>query len=191
MHRSTMRRRWAAMAAAGVALLSAGAAQAAVSYEFRWYASDDPDAELWGAFQFTTSDFIDAKIDLTPAALSSCVVNLAMSSCGTQTLDPDSAPYDSSGLARADDAYDVVVFRYDQATPSRLKPIIHYFDDGAFQTAGVYQQQKSDYISVLTVSVIPDTTPGGVPEPSTWALMIAGFGLAGSAVRRRRPVLAS
>jgi hypothetical protein len=27
--------------------------------------------------------------------------------------------------------------------------------------------------------------PGGVPEPATWALMIAGFGLAGAALRRR------
>lgn len=27
----------------------------------------------------------------------------------------------------------------------------------------------------------------GVPEPSTWALMIGGFGLAGAALRRRRP----
>ena len=27
--------------------------------------------------------------------------------------------------------------------------------------------------------------PFAVPEPSTWALMIAGFGLAGSALRRR------
>jgi hypothetical protein len=28
--------------------------------------------------------------------------------------------------------------------------------------------------------------PGGVPEPSTWALMILGLGMAGAAVRRRR-----
>ncbi|MGH6996745.1 MAG: PEPxxWA-CTERM sorting domain-containing protein, partial [Phenylobacterium sp.] len=26
-----------------------------------------------------------------------------------------------------------------------------------------------------------------VPEPATWAMMIAGFGIVGSAVRRRRP----
>lgn len=32
-------------------------------------------------------------------------------------------------------------------------------------------------------------TPAGVvPEPATWAMMIVGFGLAGSAVRRRRAV---
>jgi hypothetical protein len=33
-------------------------------------------------------------------------------------------------------------------------------------------------------------SPGGmVPEPSTWALAILGFGLAGAALRARRPVL--
>ena len=32
--------------------------------------------------------------------------------------------------------------------------------------------------------------PGGVPEPASWALMIAGFGLAGAALRRRRGALA-
>ncbi len=33
----------------------------------------------------------------------------------------------------------------------------------------------------------PPVIPGGIPEPSTWAMLIAGFGLAGSALRRRRP----
>jgi len=32
---------------------------------------------------------------------------------------------------------------------------------------------------------------GGVPEPSAWALMIAGFGLAGGALRRRRQAIAA
>jgi PEP-CTERM motif len=30
-------------------------------------------------------------------------------------------------------------------------------------------------------------TAGAVPEPASWALMIAGFGLVGSAMRRRKP----
>jgi hypothetical protein len=36
-----------------------------------------------------------------------------------------------------------------------------------------------------------DADPGAVPEPATWAMMIAGFGLAGSTLRRRaRPAKA-
>lgn len=34
-----------------------------------------------------------------------------------------------------------------------------------------------------------DPIAGGVPEPATWAMMIAGFGLAGAALRRRRFVI--
>ncbi|WP_418895818.1 PEPxxWA-CTERM sorting domain-containing protein [Sandaracinobacteroides sayramensis] len=33
--------------------------------------------------------------------------------------------------------------------------------------------------------------PGAVPEPATWAMMIAGFGLVGSVARRRRETLRS
>lgn len=32
--------------------------------------------------------------------------------------------------------------------------------------------------------------PGAVPEPATWAMMIVGFGLVGSAMRRRRQSIA-
>ena len=32
----------------------------------------------------------------------------------------------------------------------------------------------------------PTVTIGGVPEPASWAMMIAGFGLVGAAARRRR-----
>ena len=31
----------------------------------------------------------------------------------------------------------------------------------------------------------PTVTVGGVPEPASWAMMIAGFGLVGGAMRRR------
>jgi hypothetical protein len=46
----------------------------------------------------------------------------------------------------------------------------------------------------------PDTNPfylrqseflAGVPEPATWAMLIAGFGMVGFAARRRRPALGS
>jgi hypothetical protein len=41
-----------------------------------------------------------------------------------------------------------------------------------------------DALRVLTIGV-PGATPA-VPEPATWAMMIAGFGLAGASMRRRR-----
>lgn len=37
---------------------------------------------------------------------------------------------------------------------------------------------------------IDDISGSAVPEPATWAMMIAGFGLAGAAIRRRRSTLA-
>ncbi len=37
----------------------------------------------------------------------------------------------------------------------------------------------------------PIAPPGAIPEPTTWAIMIAGFGLVGSAIRRRRRKAAS
>jgi len=37
----------------------------------------------------------------------------------------------------------------------------------------------------------PETPAAPVPEPMTWALLIAGFGMAGTAVRARKPVRAT
>lgn len=44
--------------------------------------------------------------------------------------------------------------------------------------------------SVLSGRVMLDV-PTAVPEPATWAMMIVGFGLAGTAVRRRRTLASS
>lgn len=42
----------------------------------------------------------------------------------------------------------------------------------------------ADYLGAFTV-----TTASAVPEPATWGMMIVGFGLAGSAMRRRRSAI--
>ncbi|OYW83985.1 MAG: hypothetical protein B7Z20_11720 [Sphingobium sp. 32-64-5] len=39
------------------------------------------------------------------------------------------------------------------------------------------------------VSLGASGSVGGVPEPASWALLIAGFGLTGAAMRRRRAAL--
>ena len=45
---------------------------------------------------------------------------------------------------------------------------------------------SADNIGPLLDSVSLDITAGAVPEASTWTMMIAGFGLAGAALRTRR-----
>ena len=76
------------------------------------------------------------------------------------------------------------------------------FGEG-FWTTAYYNGATSDYASTSSFSfVLPSEVTytsdsgvfltglggvgGGVPEPATWALMLAGFGLVGSALRRRQ-----
>jgi len=46
------------------------------------------------------------------------------------------------------------------------------------------------YFGVRNFSIVRDAA-GAVPEPASWALMIVGFGAAGTAIRRRRLALAA
>jgi hypothetical protein len=57
--------------------------------------------------------------------------------------------------------------------------VLASFDDFTFT--------RSDYQGQV---VIASAGAGGIPEPATWALMIAGFGLVGAAVRRRAAAIA-
>ncbi len=61
-------------------------------------------------------------------------------------------------------------------------------DQPTAYSAAVIGDQISTIVCNACITVSGDVwTPGAVPEPATWALMLAGFGLAGAALRRRRP----
>lgn len=62
-------------------------------------------------------------------------------------------------------------------------------DAGTFKV--YFRSYSTDGIGPLLDNVGVDVTSGGVPEPASWALMIAGFGLAGAALRRRRSAVAA
>jgi hypothetical protein len=86
-------------------------------------------------------------------------------------------------------AYDIVGFGFYSpfATTGSgqqgLSSFAYYFQDGAFSQAGHYETQLlgPDQAGTLDVVLLP-----AVPEPSTWALMITGFGAIGSLLRSRR-----
>lgn len=63
------------------------------------------------------------------------------------------------------------------------------FADGAFGFYN-YSQQQVLYAGIEETTLPPPPPPppvgGVVPEPSTWAMLIAGFGLVGGVARRRR-----
>ena len=67
-----------------------------------------------------------------------------------------------------------------------------YFAPGAFAANGTYNTIVfgADQAATLTVSGIGGGGPPPIPEPATWAMLIAGFGLTGAVMRRRRTVLA-
>jgi len=53
------------------------------------------------------------------------------------------------------------------------------------QFGGTLNQQVFDDLT------FGSTTPGGVPEPASWAMLIAGFGLVGATQRRRKATVVS
>ena len=65
----------------------------------------------------------------------------------------------------------------------------------AGQVVDIRFQFASDYAAVgkgVTFDnlLVTGNVPSAVPEPATWAMMIMGFGLAGTAIRKRRRSLA-
>jgi hypothetical protein len=55
------------------------------------------------------------------------------------------------------------------------------------RTAGIFFNSMLSYIKNVKVSVDYTVNPtSDVPEPSTWLMLITGFGLTGAALRRRR-----
>lgn len=58
------------------------------------------------------------------------------------------------------------------------------FDDSSVAPDGVWNGS-------ITLTYTPTDVPGGVPEPASWAMLIAGFGLVGVASRRRKAAVSA
>jgi PEP-CTERM motif len=158
----------AGLVAMGIAM--AGSASAAITYKFDASSSF---GSAFGSFELTTPTFLTGINILSPASLTSCSVTFSVGDpvCGNQRF--DTTFYDVSPF------YETIGFG-----TSDTSETYYYFDQGSFGTVGTHSSQifGSNQFATLTVT---DSNIGAVPEPASWALMIAGFGLVGSAMRRR------
>ncbi|WP_375427108.1 PEPxxWA-CTERM sorting domain-containing protein [uncultured Sphingomonas sp.] len=57
---------------------------------------------------------------------------------------------------------------------------------GVFLLSDIQRQRITDPLQVNYRLTVTDVTPGAVPEPASWAMLIAGVGMVGGAMRRRQ-----
>lgn len=79
---------------------------------------------------------------------------------------------------------DIDAFGFDATSAFRYVRLIDVVNEGGGGNGG---SVGADIDAIGAISTRPFTPPdGGVPEPSTWAMMLLGFAGLGSAIRRNR-----
>jgi len=163
---------------AGLTLFLDNPANAAVRYEFTANSSFEYNGEKinGGGFTFDAPNFVSHDLSLPLASLTSCSVST--------TVQP------SGGSCQSQDLYLSASFNYfGFGINTTLNPqsfIYYYFAPEAFGAPGTY-----DSIAFAENSgrLVVTELAGAVPEPSTWAMMLVGFGAIGTAMRRRKAVV--
>ena len=122
------------------------------------------------SFIWDAPDFVTGTTIVPFAVLTACTTRIG--TCRSQGFYSDARAFGPNT-----DIADVVLFG------SSGGAFAFYFPNGAFRRPGVY----FDFIFNRTTSLTVTST-GAVPEPATWALLLAGFGAAGASLRRRRVV---
>jgi hypothetical protein len=117
---------------------------------------------------------------VTPKDLSFCSAKIdtpfpSSYKCADQLFYNDSTGLTGSGS----DDYDAIGFGTDDGGTS-----YYYFANGSFQKSGKYFG-----VGIPEQSLTVTEIGSGVPEPTTWALFLFGFGLVGAALRYRRKSL--
>lgn len=146
--------------AAMTAALICGAGRAAVTYSFY-------DAFDYRSFTLTTDDYISSDRTFTSFTTKSA-------SLSSVTFLPDCpGSFPSKNCDQISTTFDSGI----------SQTAFFYFSDNALKTNGSY---NSSYGSNFRLTVAGAPSPAALPEPASWAMMIAGFGAIGCAMRRRK-----
>ena len=95
-------------------------------------------------------------------------------------------------LSLAAGTYKVYLTQYSNFGPATLPGLFAFDGQPNFRGGFVdfYGSQRDGHWA-LDISGVDSALAGSVPEPATWGLMIAGFGMVGAASRRRLRIVAA
>jgi hypothetical protein len=181
-------------------LLLPTSAEAAVTYTFSALSGGYSQT---GSFSVTFNDFFTTGAggsfpffsNVPLSSLNSCSVKTSgfagvpaqQLTCGDQGFAPS-----NTGFAGNHRPYDVIGFGFyspfssDSSGAWGLSTFAYYFTDGAFSQPGHYESLVLGSTQAGTL----DVALTAVPEISTWAMMVSGFGAVGFAMRRRKQKIA-
>lgn len=102
-------------------------------------------------------------------------------------------PY-GSGSVNSNGCADLVTFNFNSVSDSFFIDGTRYtlnlagfLDNGDPVTSFLSKEKRSNSADIVgRITAWKDVVPGGVPEPSTWAMMILGFGFIGGIMRRKQ-----
>lgn len=100
--------------------------------------------------------------------------------------------YASSATPYVVNMSDVLLNNVAETTTQRINRWVTITSDVAFTPTSARFSHPSFAFEATSFGIKPATTPfvGGIPEPASWGMMIAGFALTGTALRRRRALTA-
>lgn len=166
-------------AGATVLTLSGLAAHSMLSMSFDFVAWNSWDGT---GSSFPSGDFFEVLLDgVLLASISPNNASGTLSIAGPAVLIAGPAPFgygDSAPFFNRDTAWAVTVSNFSHSSANAVF---------TFRVNGLGWQGGADEsfgLDNLVISI--PRVDGAVPEPTTWAMMLAGFGIVGSAIRRRR-----
>lgn len=143
------------------------------------------------AFSFNAGDMVSLFIDVSGSQRGSAE-NFGMgfiSSGGSILFNNYFATFPGIGMSGPNNFNTTGVFTFSNAIPSNLGYStfnVRFTAGNAGSLRAFAQTTSNDNIGPIIDNFRLDIT--AVPEPASWALMIVGFGLVGSAMRRRKPL---
>lgn len=156
--------------------------------------SDQQDDRLGLSFDVGTNKFLNLQIDISGIDLDRFGGPFVPTggAAPTYRFSLYDNPTGASGVATATllDSFDATALFNTSKNIFLWSRVINGLDASASTNGKVILQidvLSGGYAAFDNIIVTAADVRAGVPEPASWAVMIAGFGIAGAALRRRKP----